>query len=372
MTSQIIMSLASTLDRTDIDRALPRLTERFELLGNAPIGEPSGFGAVWRAFDRLLQQEVAIKISDQDLTPEVRACRAVDGPTVRVYDYFQDNGWYAYSMELLAPPWKTIDALLDDYRRKRTRPLQRYLDGFQVADAVLAALDAFHGQPYSHGSRRVHADIQPRNVFVHWKPNNDPLKPLRLSPGRELVKIIDLGLTVFKGESHVGWHPNYADPRRDVAHHGHDLYALAIVFLELVCGVRPSHHTMGHSTRIAEHVEAHSSGSTAINSMAVEFANQAARASANPALTARKLRDLLCQQLFALAPLHLAAMRDIDEFGVGLVRRTELADVIFPIYALHYGWNYRTEARVAFLQDEVRALADRRLLICVGHRYGLQ
>lgn len=365
------MSLASTLDRHDVALKLPRLAERFDLLDDAPIGRPSGFGAVWRAFDRKLHLEVAIKISDQELASEVRACRAVDGPTVRVYEYFEHDGWYAYAMELLTAPWTTIDGLGDHYRRGRTRALQRYLDGFQIADAILAALDALHGQPYSRNGRRVHADIQPRNVFVCWKPGNDPLQPWRLPAQRGLVKIIDLGLTVLKGEEHRGWHPAYADPRRNLAHHGHDMYSLAIMFLELVCGARPDHHAMGHSARIAEHIAAHPSGSMALDRMAINFANQAARAAANPALTARSLRELLQQLVFSHPPLHFAALRDIDECAGASLQREELVEVIFPIYALHYGWRYRTEARTAFLRDEVLALTDAGLLVRSGQHYAL-
>lgn len=361
------MSLASTLDIADIARLLPSLTDRFEFPDSRPMGRPSGFGAVWRAHDRLLDQAVAIKISDSDLSSEVRYCRKIDGHTVRVYDYFERSGWYAYAMELLAEPWTTIDALIG--RHDGCDMLQRYLDGFEVIDAVLAALGHIHGVPYSRERRHVHADIQPRNVFVWWQPKGNPRDVFRLRAGRDLVKVIDLGLTVHKGEWHEGRHPHYANPGRDVAHHGHDLYSAAVMFLELVTGVLPSHHTMGHSSRIMDHVIAHSSGSIAIDCIAVEFANEAARAGVSGGPTAARLRQLLASWLFDLPHMHLLALRELVRQQPGPMKKSEMAALLFPVYAKHLGWKNATGSRMEAIQEEVLEMADAGLLVRDGYHY---
>jgi serine/threonine protein kinase len=361
------MSLAATLCVADIARILPCLTERYDFLGTGPIGRPSGFGAVWRAYDRLLCEIVAIKISDMDLRSEVRFCRSIDGHTVRVYDYFQQNGWYAYAMELLTEPWTTIDELISAHDGRDM--LQRYFDGCQVIDAVLAALNQVHGLPYSREQRHVHADIQPRNLFVRWKPKSCARTVFRLRGGRELIKIIDLGLTVRKGDEHVGYHPAYSSPNREVAHHGDDLYSLAVVFLELVTGVRPSHFTMGHSARIRDHVIAHRSGSVAIDSIAIEFANCAARAAANPALTATSLREQLDLDLFQQPQLVLLALRELDRYRPGPLKKSEMAEMLFPMYAEYHGWKNTTNNRLLGIQEDIAEMAETGLLVRDGYRY---
>jgi len=361
------MSSAFFLGVADIANLLPCLTDRFEFLDAGPIGRPSGFGAVWRARDRLLGQTVAIKISDSDLKGEVQYCRMIDGHTVRVYDYFEQNDWYAYAMELLAEPWTTIDTLIAGHDGRDM--LQRYLDGFEILDATLAALAQIHGAPYSRERRHVHADIQPRNLFVWWQPGTSPREVFRLRDGRKLVKVIDLGLTVDRGERHEGLHALYALPWRDVAHHGHDLYSAAIVFLELITGARPCHHTMGHSARIMGHVEAHSSGSVAIDFMAAEIANRAARAGANAALTAGRLREELACSVFDLPPLHLLVLRELARYQPGPLKKSEMAEFLFPMYAEYHGWKNATVNRTAAIQEDVLDMADACLLFRDGHRY---
>jgi serine/threonine protein kinase len=363
------MSRIANLSAADIARYLPQLVERFELLDAGPVAPPGGFGAVWRARDRLLQQNVAIKISDTDLSSEVMFCRSIDGHTVRVYDYVQQNGWDAYAMELLAAPWQTISTLISEHNGRNM--LQRYFDAIEVIDGVLAALEHIHGVPYSRGGRHVHADIQPRNVFVWWTPKTNRREVFRLPHGRDLIKIIDLGLTVSKGDPHAGYHPNYSYPLRDVAHQGHDLYSVAIVFLELVTGALPSHHVMGHRARIASHVAANSSGSSAIDLIAVEFATRAARAASNTALTATKLREHLSDAVFDVPHLRLLVLREIHRQQTGPLKKTEMAEFLFPLYADNLGWTNRTDGRLEWIQGDVLDMAQEGLLVRDGHHYHL-
>lgn len=363
------MSRVANLSVADIARYLPQLIQRFELLDTGPVAPPGGFGAVWRARDRWLQQIVAIKISDSDLRSEVQFCRSIDGHTVRVYDYMQQNGWYAYAMEFLAAPWRTISALISEHNGRNM--LQRYFDGFEVIDGVLEALEHIHGAPYSREGRHVHADIQPRNVFVWWTPKTNRHDVFRLPFGRDLIKIIDLGLTVNHGDPHAGYHPNYSYPQRDIAVHGHDLYSVAVVFLELITGVLPSHHAMGHRTRIASHVAAHSSGSAAVDRMAVEFATRAARAATNAALTATREREELSEALFDLPPLRLLVLREIDRCQPGPLKKADMAEFLFPLYAGYYGWTNRTDGRLLSIQRDLLDMAQADLLVRDGHHYYL-
>ncbi|WP_323162541.1 hypothetical protein, partial [Pseudomonas rhodesiae] len=68
----------------DIQEIFPEIAIRYNFIRSEPIGERSGFGAVWRVEDTWLGRDVAIKISHSDLQNEVIFCRDIDGHTVRI------------------------------------------------------------------------------------------------------------------------------------------------------------------------------------------------------------------------------------------------------------------------------------------------
>jgi hypothetical protein len=128
---------------------------------------------------------------------------------------------------------------------------------------------------------------------------------------------------------------------------------------------------MGHVARISDHVATHSSGSVAIDYIAIEFASRAARAAANTATTAAKLREQLRQDLFDLPPLHLLALREIDRYKPAPLKKGEMAEFLFPLYADYHGWKNQTDGRLTFIQDGILEMADARLLLRDGHHYEL-
>lgn len=364
------MSNAAELHIDDIEELLPLITERYTFIDGQPIGRPSGFGAVWKAYDTWLKRDVAIKISDSDMRDEVRLCHDIEGQTVRVYDYYMSNGWYAYSMELLQSPWKTLDDIIDE-RAHSKRTLQHYFDCFQIAYAVLEALSRIHGRPYSRENRHVHADIQPRNVFVRWDPRPRADRVFRLPQHVEYIKIIDLGISVKKGERHIGRHPNYGNPKSKMAHQGDDLYCLAVMFLELITGERPSHSIMEHSARISDHVIEHSSGSIFIDNITSIFANDAARAGSNRSITAHSMIRDLENMLFDIAPLQLLALKALSDPQCDPLNKTDMAEFLFYSLKGPCGWQYKTEERLTSLKELVRRMTDEGQLICKGHKYSI-
>jgi len=188
---------ASNLTKDKIKNYFPQIAERYKFIGLRPIGEPSGFGIVWRAQDNWLNQEVAIKISADDLGDEIKFCRDIEGQTVRIFEYFRVPGWNAYVMELLQPPWISASKFIKKHQYKQN-DVQHYFDCFEIARSALNGLVQIHGQPYSREGRYVHADIKPDNLFILLKPKSKRNSVFRLPDESELVKIIDLGITLKK------------------------------------------------------------------------------------------------------------------------------------------------------------------------------
>jgi serine/threonine protein kinase len=343
-------------NKEEIQNMFPQLFERYKFPDSKPIARESGFGAVWRAQDTWIDQTVAIKISYSDLSDEVKFCRIIGGQTVRVYEYFKSESLHAFSMELLEKPWCTIEDLIKKRKNKENR-LQHYLDSLFIARSVLRALSEIHGLPYSRNGRHVHGDVHPRNIFIRRQKNNDnPIS--EFNGGRNLVKIIDLGLTVRRGDILPGRHPNYADPRCRKAKPGCDLYALGVVILELVTGVRPSHKQMKNGTRIRKHVRKYSSGSFYIDCKTAEFINELARASRDKSKTVAKIikylnRHILNQPQDLILSL-LAMRKDVKNpcFSMQLVK------ILFPVYANIYNWKNKNGKRLRFIRRQIADMVD--------------
>lgn len=128
------------ISKRKVEELFPQLQPRFALYGTEPIGQPSGMGLVWKARDTWLEKYVAIKISDQDLTPEIQLCHDIEGQTVRVYEYFRGQGdWNGFVMELLETPWCNLSKYISAHKYKEN-DLQHCFDCFEIAKSLLVRI----------------------------------------------------------------------------------------------------------------------------------------------------------------------------------------------------------------------------------------
>ncbi|MGV7206324.1 protein kinase domain-containing protein [Oxalobacteraceae bacterium A2-2] len=359
---------ASELTRARIGQLFPLVAERYRLLGQGPIGQPSGFGAVWRARDNWLGREVAIKFSDHDMSDELQLCRDIEGQTVRVFDYFRsDEGWNAYAMELLEMPWVSISHFIDAHKFKRG-DIQHYLDCFEIARSLLSGLAQIHGRPYSRTGRYVHADIKPDNLFILLAPKRRHGTVFRMSPPESLVKILDMGISTEHGNILSAYTPAYSSGKM-VARPGVDLYAVAVSFIQLLTGVLPDRSTMGHKARIRNCIEEMSSGSIYIDALATEFASNCATACSRPGETVRIHRRYLDDKIFNVQGTDFIALRAITKKSPGGAKKDELAELLFDTFAPSQGWQNRTEQRLDLLKDLVAGLYRKGMLVLRGQRY---
>jgi len=200
---------------------------RYQVLGVLGNG---GFAVVYRAFDRELRREVALKVLRADrLTPEALgrlrreaalARDAVSARLVRIFDVGRSGDAVFLTMEI-------VDGGSLD-RRLADGPLP-------VDEAVRIATQALAGLEALHALRIVHRDVKPGNVL--------------LTAGGE-VKLADFGLALQLGgdESRLTRDGSllgtlqYLSPEQALAEEvdpRSDLYSLGVVLFEMLTGRLP-------------------------------------------------------------------------------------------------------------------------------------
>ena len=207
------------------------LDERFEVRSVLGTG---GMGAVYRAYQRSTDREVAIKVIDPRRVRDVGAVRRflreaklasqLSHPnTVSVFDFGQSADGYLYLvMELVKG--RTLSAVV---REEGALGLER---------AVRIAIQLCDALEVAHAMSIVHRDLKPANVMVLDHP-----------PGRDLVKVLDFGIAktpendITEDGLLVGT-PRYMSPQVLAgadAGPDSDLYALGVMLIELTTGTSP-------------------------------------------------------------------------------------------------------------------------------------
>jgi len=217
--------------------SLPRvLVDRYELGRRVGRG---GMGAVYAAFDRALNREVAVKVLRDDLImpgagerfqAEARLAAALaHRNVVSVHDIgVTAAGRAFFVMELLNGV-----TLRDELRRTGRLPPARVL---QIARDVGSGVEA------AHRRQMIHRDLKPENVV------------LCSDEGMEVAKVLDFGLakalevsgeppTMFTTPGMVAGTPPYMAPEHlsgGEPSSDWDLWALAVMAYEMITGALPA------------------------------------------------------------------------------------------------------------------------------------
>ncbi len=225
---QITASRSSTAAPiSDVALLFPQL-EILDLLGEG------GMGTVYRARQKKLQRQVALKLLSRELSSdpafaerflrEAQALARLQHPNiVSLYDFGETAGYYFLVMEY-------VDGL---------NLRQILLRGeLKPSEALAIVPQICDGLQYAHEAGVIHRDIKPENVLVDRS-------------GR--VKIADFGLAkildravptiALTGSGQVMGTPHYMAPEQltDPRHVDHraDIYSLGVVFYELLTGNLP-------------------------------------------------------------------------------------------------------------------------------------
>lgn len=229
-----ITETLSSLDNAEPDEAA-RIAEVWESvdrryrLAPAPLGS-GGSAYVWRAYDRELEREVALKVLRPERKDprarlrfgrEVKLAQAVSSPhLVKVFDIGQRGDFTFLTMELAEG-----GSLRDRLRRG---PLS-IDECAQIAEGLLRALDALHR------AGLVHRDVKPGNVLFG-------------KDGRVILGDLGLVREMPPGGTGVTQHglllgtPDYLAPeqfRAEPASPAADLYAFGMVLFEGLTGGLP-------------------------------------------------------------------------------------------------------------------------------------
>ncbi|MGE0788297.1 MAG: protein kinase [Sandaracinaceae bacterium] len=219
--------MAGAAHGADLDATNPAgtvLAGRYEILGLLGIG---GMGAVYRAHDRELDEDVALKMlrrgwleepgALERFRREVKIARRVTHHNVaRTYDIGQAGTDRFLTMELIDGP--SLARRLDD------QGAQTLTETIRIASAICEALEA------AHAAGVVHRDLKPDNVLLT----------------DDRVVVTDFGIAIFgrgDGTSTQGivGTPAYMAPEQvlgKTADARADLYALGLVMYELLTGER--------------------------------------------------------------------------------------------------------------------------------------
>lgn len=215
------------------------LAGRYEV--RAEVGR-GGMGVVYAAFDRVRQEEVAVKVLLPHLlrSPDARArfgneiavaTRLSHPRIVRVFDVHEAGGQTFLTMELLTG--SSLRAEID-----RRRGQDRRFSPDEVRHVADQLCDALH---YAHATT-VHRDVKPENV---WLEDDGAVKLMDfgiarlLTPQQLTTTGVALGTAYYMA-------PEQLRPAADVDARA-DQYAVAAVLYELLTGevpagaIRPPH-----------------------------------------------------------------------------------------------------------------------------------
>ena len=222
------ISFTKTLDTTpDELRRGTVFAGRYEIIEELGAG---GMGKVYRAFDKKLEEEVALKF----LKPEIAADkRTVDRFRNEIKTARKIRHDHVCAMHDLHEEGKTLFITMEYVRGEDLKSVIVRMGTLTVAKAVSIARQVAEGLTQAHRIGVVHRDLKPGNIMID-KDGNAKIMDFGIarSPagGGTTVQGAIIGTPEYMSPEQVDGKP--ADQRADV-------YALGVILFEMVTGRPP-------------------------------------------------------------------------------------------------------------------------------------
>jgi len=203
-----------------------------------PLLGRGGMGTVYRATQKLIDREVALKILRADFTSDMNAvkrffreakavARLRSPHAVILYDFgLAREGHLYYTMELV-----------------KGRPLSREANDagpFPLKRACRIMLHVARALEEAHGLGIVHRDLKPSNIMLVGSGDDEVAKVLDFG----IAKIVTApeGSTLLTDVGIAVGTPRYMSPEQATGgqvDYRSDLYSLGVIFYELLAGLHP-------------------------------------------------------------------------------------------------------------------------------------
>jgi len=220
--------VTATLETPKVDLSTGSMfAGRYQIIEVIGIG---GMGTVFKAFDKKLNEEVALKLikphvaSDKKtlerFNNELKFARKISHKNVgRMYELMEDRGAYFITMEYV--PGQDLRGLI-----KQTGQLT-------VGTAIIIAKQVCEGLAEAHRLGVIHRDLKPQNIMIDKEGN---------------ARIMDFGIARSLGKKGITREgiavgtPEYMSPEqaeaKDVDQRA-DIYSLGVILYEMLTGQRP-------------------------------------------------------------------------------------------------------------------------------------
>jgi len=203
------------------------VNERYEI--KMLIGD-GGMANVYLAYDLLEQRHVAIKSLRYELSKDERFIKRFKRESSQVIDLDHPNIVHVYAVEEDGEqPFMVMEYVkghtLKDYLREK--------GALDVGDAIYIMRQLLDGVRYAHENKIIHRDLKTQNIMI-----TEDLE----------VKVTDFGIALSSNEADITQtntimgSVHYLAPelaRGSLATNRSDIYALGIIFYELLTGTVP-------------------------------------------------------------------------------------------------------------------------------------
>ncbi len=202
------------------------------------LGEPGGFGTVYKTWDTVLYIHVALKVLDpllarrdpvfvQNFLNEARTAAGLNHPgIVRIFDVSEDQGTYFIAMQYL--PGATLAEIIT-----REAPM-RVTRVTELLRPIAAALD------YAHGRQPplIHRDVKPQNIIL-GEEGQPVLCDFGLVHAAKGTSYSSLSGRTIAGTAQYAAPEQLSTQRINEVGPATDVYALGIVAYEMLTGRVP-------------------------------------------------------------------------------------------------------------------------------------